>query len=555
MAGERVEFRVSPEHYKHWRVSHDGPVATLMMDVDEQGGLVPGYELKLNSYDLGVDIELYDAVQRLRFEHPEVRAVVITSGKPKIFCAGANIRMLAASPHGWKVNFCKFTNETRNGIEDATANSGQTYLAAVNGTASGGGYELALACDHIMLVDDRSSAVSLPELPLLGVLPGTGGLTRVSDKRHVRRDLADYFSTKAEGVGGRKAVQWRLVDEAVPRPRWDETVAERAAGLAGRSNRPEGAAGVPLTPLGKTRDDDAISYEYVSARLDHDAGKVDISVKGPQNDPPGDIAEAARQGAGFWPLAVTRELDDLILDLRTNEAELGTWVFRTEGDPALVLAHDELLLASSGDWFANEVLHYLKRTLRRLDVTSRSLIAVIEPGSCFAGALLELALAADRSFQLAGVFEDRDPGAEPAAITLGDINTGPLTMSNGLTRLQTRFWGDEAGYAAAGKRLGAALEAEDAAELGLVTFAPDDIDWDEEIRIATEERASFSPDALTGLEANYRFAGPETMETKIFGRLSAWQNWIFNRPSASGPDGALRRFGTGQRAVFDRKRV
>jgi len=554
----RVEFRTTPERYRHWRLATEGPVATLTMDVDEQGGIVSGYELKLNSYDLGVDIELYDAVQRLRFEHPEVRTVVITSGKPKIFCAGANIRMLAASPHGWKVNFCKFTNETRNGIEDATAHSGQTYLAAVNGTASGGGYELALACEHIMLVDDRSSAVSLPELPLLGVLPGTGGLTRVSDKRHVRRDLADYFSTKAEGIGGKKAAQWRLVDEAVPRPRWDETVAERAAELAARSSRPQDAEGVALTELRKTRDADAITYDYVEARLDRDMGKVDISVKGPQNDPPASIAEA--RSADFWPLAVTRELDDLILDLRTNETELGTWVFRTQGDPAKVLAHDELLLASAGDWFANEVLHYLKRTLRRLDVTSRSLIAVIEPGSCFAGSLLELALAADRSFQLAGVVETVDPNtgdpdAEPATITLGDVNVGPLTMSNGLTRLQTRFWGDEAGYEAAAKRRKEALEAEDAADLGLITFAPDDIDWDEEIRIAIEERGSFSPDALTGLEANYRFAGPETMETKIFGRLSAWQNWIFNRPNAAGPDGALRRFGTGQRAVFDRKRV
>jgi benzoyl-CoA-dihydrodiol lyase len=554
----RVEFRTTPERYRHWRLATEGPVATLTMDVDEQGGIVSGYELKLNSYDLGVDIELYDAVQRLRFEHPEVRTVVITSGKPKIFCAGANIRMLAASPHGWKVNFCKFTNETRNGIEDATAHSGQTYLAALNGTASGGGYELALACEHIMLVDDRSSAVSLPELPLLGVLPGTGGLTRVSDKRHVRRDLADYFSTKAEGIGGKKAAQWRLVDEAVPRPRWDETVAERAAELAARSSRPQDAEGVALTELRKTRDADAITYDHVEARLDRDMGKVDISVKGPQNDPTASIAEA--RSADFWPLAVTRELDDLILDLRTNETELGTWVFRTQGDPAKVLAHDELLLASAGDWFANEVLHYLKRTLRRLDVTSRSLIAVIEPGSCFAGSLLELALAADRSFQLAGVFEDADPTAgsntgEPATITLGDINLGPLTMSNGLTRLQTRFWGDEAGYETAAKRKSEALTAEDAADLGLITFAPDDIDWDEEIRIATEERASFSPDALTGLEANYRFAGPETMETKIFGRLSAWQNWIFNRPNAAGPDGALRRFGTGQRAVFDRKRV
>jgi len=560
MTEERVEFQVSPDHYRHWRVSYDGPVATLVMDVDEQGGLVPGYELKLNSYDLGVDIELYDAVQRLRFEHPEVRTVVITSGKPKIFCAGANIRMLAASAHGWKVNFCKFTNETRNGIEDATANSGQTYLAAVNGTASGGGYELALACEHIMLVDDRSSAVSLPELPLLGVLPGTGGLTRVLDKRHVRRDLADYFSTRPEGIGGKKAVQWRLVDEAVPRPRWEQTVTERAAELAGRSSRPGDVSGVELSPLGKTRDDDAITYSSVSARLSRDTGSVDIIVRGPAAGPPGDIAEAAAQGASFWPLAVTRELDDLILDLRTNEPELGTWVFRTEGDAARVLAYDDLLLSNGADWFANEVLHYLKRTLRRLDVTSRSLLAVIEPGSCFAGSLLELALAADRSFQLAGVFEDTDPAAdpntaEPAAVTLGGINFGPLTMSNGLTRLQTRFWGDEASLEAASKRRGAALEAEDAADLGLITFAPDDIDWDEEIRIAIEERASFSPDALTGLEANYRFAGPETLETKIFGRLSAWQNWIFNRPNASGPDGALRRFGTGQRAAFDRKRV
>jgi benzoyl-CoA-dihydrodiol lyase len=559
-ASGRVEFRVSPAGYRHWRISVEGPVATLVMAVDEQGGLVPGYELKLNSYDLGVDIELYDAVQRLRFEHPEVRTVVITSGKPKIFCAGANIRMLASSAHGWKVNFCKFTNETRNGIEDATANSGQTYLAAVNGTASGGGYELALACEHIMLVDDRSSAVSLPELPLLGVLPGTGGLTRVSDKRHVRRDLADYFSTRPEGIGGKKAVLWRLVDEAVPRPRWDETVAERAAELAGRSSRPQDAAGVALTPLDKSRDDEAISYSCVSARLNRDTGSVDILVRGPADAPPASIADAAGQGTGFWPLAVTRELDDLILDLRTNENELGTWVLRTEGEAARVLAYDDFLLANAGDWFGNEVLHYLKRVLRRLDVTSRSLLAVIEPGSCFAGSLFELALAADRSFQLAGVFEDADrntgdPDADPAAVTLGEINFGPLTMSNGLTRLQTRFWGDDAGLAAAGKRRGTALEAEDAADLGLITFAPDDIDWDEEIRIAIEERASFSPDALTGLEANYRFAGPETMETKIFGRLTAWQNWIFNRPNASGPDGALRRFGTGQRAQFDRKRV
>ena len=551
----RVDFQVQPSGYKHWRLACDGPVATLTMDVDEQGGLVPGYELKLNSYDLGVDIELYDAVQRLRFEHPEVRAVVVTSGKDKIFCAGANIRMLAASAHPWKVNFCKFTNETRNGIEDATAHSGQTWLAAINGAASGGGYELALACDHLMLIDDRSSAVSLPELPLLGVLPGTGGLTRVVDKRHVRRDLADYFATRAEGIGGKKAVQWRLVDEAVPRARWDETVATRAAELAGRSHRPAGATGIALSPLDKTRSDDEISYRHVTARLDRARAVAEITVRGPGVDAPADIAGVHAEGAGFWTLAVTRELDDLILDLRTNELELGTWVLRTEGDPLRVLAHDRLLLDHRDDWLAGEIIHYLKRTLKRLDVTSRSMLALIEPGSCFAGSLLELALAADRSFQLFGVFEEVDPDADPATVTVGPMNTGPLPMGNGLTRLQTRYLGDEAGLAEVEKRAGEPLEAEDAERLGLVTFAPDDIDWDEEVRIAVEERASFSPDALTGLEANYRFAGPETMETKIFGRLTAWQNWIFYRPNASGPDGALRRYGTGQRADFDRKRV
>src|SRR5215469_14501587 len=399
MTEQRVEFRVSPDRYKHWKLTADGPVATLTMDVDEQGGLVPGYELKLNSYDLGVDIELYDAVQRLRFEHPEVRAVVITSGKPKIFCAGANIRMLAASPHGWKVNFCKFTNETRNGIEDATANSGQTYLAAVNGTASGGGYELALACEHIMLVDDRSSAVSLPELPLLGVLPGTGGLTRVVDKRHVRRDLADYFATKSEGVGGKKAVAWRLVDEVVPRAAWKERVSERAVATAQASLRPAGGApGIALTPLAKTRTDSQISYRHVSAALDRERGVAEITVAGPDTGAPADIEQVHAQGAGFWTLAVTRELDDLILDLRTNEIEIGTWTFASAGDASRVLAHDNLLLANCGtDWLAAEILAYLKRTLKRLDVTSRSLIALIEPGSCFAGSLLELALADDRS--------------------------------------------------------------------------------------------------------------------------------------------------------------
>ncbi|MCW2887508.1 MAG: benzoyl-CoA-dihydrodiol lyase [Streptosporangiaceae bacterium] len=550
-----VEFRVDPAGYRHWTVTVDGPVATLTMAVDEQGGLVPGYELKLNSYDLGVDIELYDAVQRLRFEHPEVRTVVMTGGKQKVFCAGANIRMLAASAHSWKVNFCKFTNETRNGIEDATENSGQTYLAALNGTASGGGYELALACEHIMLVDDRSSVVSLPELPLLGVLPGTGGLTRVSDKRHVRRDRADYFSTKAEGLGGKKAVAWRLVDEAVPRTAWDQAVAERAKELAGRSTRPVGATGAALTRLDKSRTENAITYRHVSATLNRQAGAVEITVAGPGSDAPDSIAEVHRQGADFWTLAVTRELDDLILDLRANELDLGTWVFRTTGDPLKVLDHDRLLLDNADDWLANEILHYLKRTLKRLDVTSRSLIALIEPGGCFAGSLLELALAADRSYHLEGVFEDVDPDAEPAAIAVDAMNLGPLPMGNGLTRLQTRFLGDDDGLAAVRDAAAKPLEAADAERLGLVTFAPDDIDWEEEVRIAIEERASFSPDALTGLEANYRFPGPETLETKIFGRLTAWQNWIFNRPNASGPDGALRRYGTGERADFDQKRV
>jgi benzoyl-CoA-dihydrodiol lyase len=551
----RVEFQTSPSRYRHWRLAFDGPVATLTMDVDEQGGLVPGYELKLNSYDLGVDIELYDAVQRLRFEHPEVRTVVVTSGKEKIFCAGANIRMLAASTHSWKVNFCKFTNETRNGIEDASANSGQTYLAALNGTASGGGYELALACEHIMLVDDRSSMVSLPELPLLGVLPGTGGLTRVVDKRHVRRDLADYFSTRSEGLGGKKAVQWRLVDEAVPRTAWDQTVMERATAFAERSTRPAGAQGIELAPLAKTRTADHIGYRYVNAVLDHARGTVEITVLGPDSDAPADAADIHAQGAEFWSLAFSRELDDLILDLRANEIDLGTWVIRSRGDAARVLAYDELLLQNSGDWLAREITLYLKRTLKRLDLTSRSLMALIEPGSCFAGSLLELALAADRSFQLVGVFEEDDPGAEPATIIVGSMNLGPLPMSNDLTRLASRFYGVPDGLAAVEAAEGKELTAADADRLGLVTFVPDDIDWAEEVRIATEERSSFSPDALTGLEANYRFVGPETLETKIFGRLSAWQNWIFYRPNASGPDGALRKFGTGQRADFDKKRV
>jgi benzoyl-CoA-dihydrodiol lyase len=565
LSAKRVSFQVEPSRYRHWRLTVDGAVGTLAMDVDEHAGLRDGYELKLNSYDLGVDIELYDAVQRLRFEHPEVRTVVLTSVKDKVFCAGANIRMLAAAPHAWKVNFCKFTNETRNGMEDASANSGQTYLAALNGTASGGGYELALACEHIMLIDDRSSAVSLPELPLLAVLPGTGGLTRMVDKRHVRRDLADYFATKSEGLGGAQAVAWKLVDEVVPRPKWEETVAERAAEFAARPGRRAGPPGIirpgitrpgiTLAPLAKQRDDDRIGYPHVRAELERAAGTATITITGPDTGAPADVAAVHEQGSAFWTLAMTRELDDLILDLRTNEIEIGTWVIKTIGDPERVLAHDQLLAENPADWLVNEIVHYLKRTLKRLDVTSRSLIALIEPGSCFAGSLFELALAADRSYMLSGVFEDIDPDVAPAAVTLGEMNLGLLPMGNGLTRMATRFLDDDARLLALRDRAGKPLEAEAAAGLGLVTFAPDDIDWDEEVRIAVEERASFSPDALTGLEANCRFAGPETMETKIFGRLTAWQNWIFNRPNASGPDGALRKFGTGQRAHFDRKRV
>ena len=557
-----VDFRTSPAQYKHWRLAVDGQVATLTMDVAEQGGVQPGYELKLNSYDLGVDIELYDATQRLRFEYPLVTAVVITSGKERVFSAGANIRMLAAASHPWKVNFCKFTNETRNGIEDATENSGQTYLAALNGSASGGGYELALACDRILLIDDRSSVVSLPELPLLGVLPGTGGLTRVVDKRHVRRDLADWFSTRSEGVAGKKAVQWRLVDELIPRGRWEEILSERsraaaraATRLPGGGSGAPGAPGVALTPLAKSRTDDQIGYRYVSAVLDRERRIAEITVRGPEDDAPASAGEMHALGAAFWTLAMTRELDDVILDLRSNEIEIGSWVLRTLGSAERVLAHDSLLLENAGrDWLANEIVLYLKRTLKRLDVTSRSLIALIEPGSCFAGSLLELALAADRSYMLLGTFTGAE-SAEEATITAGAMNTGPLPMGNGLTRLQTRFYGDPGGLASAEKRAGEPLEAAEAEKLGLVTFAPDDIDWDEEVRIAIEERSAFSPDALTGLEANYRFAGPETIETKIFGRLSAWQNWIFYRPNASGPDGALRAYGTGQRAEFDRKRV
>ncbi|MER6006602.1 2,3-epoxybenzoyl-CoA dihydrolase [Nonomuraea angiospora] len=547
-----VTFATSPDRYRHWTLAVDGAVATVTLRVDEHGGLVPGYELKMNSYDLGVDIELYDVVQRLRFENPEVRAVVLTGGLDRMFCAGANIRMLAQSTHAWKVNFCKFTNETRNGIEDATEHSGQTWIAALNGTAAGGGYELALACDQIVLVDDGSSAVSLPEVPLLGVLPGTGGLTRVVDKRHVRKDRADLFATKSEGFRGRTAMEWGLVDAAVPRHSFEEEVTRRTDAAVAASARPSTATGVALTPLDRKDDGDAITYPYVTARIDRAGRRVEITVDGPSDTPP---AEPADQGAGYWPLAVTRALDDLILHLRTNEPELGIWVLRAAGDPDRVLAYDAQLRERAGHWFVNEVRHYYKRTLKRLDVTSRSLIAVIEPGTAFAGLLAELALAADRQYMLEGVYEDRDEAAVPATLVLTPSNDGLFPMGNGLSRLRSRFWGNDQDLEAARARFGEPLEAAAAMELGLVTLALDDIDFEDELRIVLEERASLSPDALTGMEANHRFAGPETLETKIFGRLTAWQNWIFVRPNASGPDGALRRYGTGRKGDYDLKRV
>ncbi len=548
-----VSFGTDPGRYRHLRLETDGEIAWIRLTVDEAGGLLPGYELKLNSYDLGVDIELADAVQRLRFEHPEVRAVVLTGGLDKVFCAGANIRMLAQSDHWWKVNFCKFTNETRNAIEDASEFSGQIYLAAVNGTAAGGGYELALACEEIILVDDGSTAVSLPEVPLLAVLPGTGGLTRLVDKRGVRKDLADVFSTRAEGVRGQTARAWHLVDEVAPPSRFAGTVRERAAAAAARSTRLPGGPPVTLDPLAPQVSDTSIGYEHVSAVLEREAGQVTITVRGPAGPPP-DVAGLHAQGAAFWLLAMCRELDDLILWLRTNEVELGSWVLRTSGDTEAVAAYERLIADAAGqDWLAAEIRNFLKRTFKRLDVTSRSLIALIEPGSCFAGPLLELALACDRQYMLDGQFEDSD--LEPAQILLTPGNFGAYPMANGLSRLASRFHGDPAHLAKLESETGRAIEAAQALELGLVTFAPDDLDWEDEVRIALEERASLSPDALTGMEANLRFPGPETRETKIFARLTAWQNWIFTRPNAAGPDGALRRYGTGQRAVFDRKRA
>jgi benzoyl-CoA-dihydrodiol lyase len=555
-AEPQVFFDTDPASYRHWQLDVQGEVAYLRLDVAEDGGLVPGYELKMNSYDLGVDIELHDAVQRLRFSHPQVRAVVLTSAKDRNFCAGANIRMLAQSSHPWKVNFCKFTNETRNEIEDATAHSGQTWIAAVNGTAAGGGYELALACEKILLVDDNSSAVALPEVPLLGVLPGTGGLTRVTDKRKVRKDRADVFATRAEGIRGRQAVEWRLVDEVIPKRQWDETVAERAAEAAARSTRPADAQGIELPPLQREETADGLRYQHVEARYDRADGIVEITVHGPEGDVPDTVERVHELGARFWPLAMTRELDDLILRLRSNERELGTWVIRTRGDVEDALAFERVIAQHSrDDWLVNEIRHFFKRVLKRLDVTSRSLIALIEPGSCFAGALLELALACDRQYMLDGFLEEDSQEGEPAQIVLSESNFGAFPMGNGLSRLASRFYGDEDHVAKLRQETGRRIDAGEALEMGLVTDAPDDIDWEDEIRILLEERASLSPDALTGMEANHRFVGPETMETRIFARLSAWQNWIFVRPNAAGPEGALRRYGTGRRAEFDRRRV
>ena len=551
----RIDFASSPQQYRHWRLEVDGPVARLTMRVQEDAPLHPGYELKLNSYDLGVDIELYDAVQRLRFEHPEVGAVVVTSGHERVFCAGANIRMLAQAEHTLKVNFCKFTNETRNGIEDASTFSGQHYICAINGPAAGGGYELALACDHIILIDDGSSTVALPELPLLAVLPGTGGLTRLVDKRRVRRDYADFLCTASEGVRGPRALDWGLVDELASRSRFDEAVAQRAAAFASEGEHPAAGHGIELTPLSRKFTGSGIAYEHVTVELDRQLSVAFFEIRGPAVPPQAlsssQAADGIRaEGVRFWPLALARELDDAILHLRANEGEIGTWVFRTTGDAALVQAYDDLLLSAADNWLAREITLYLKRTLKRLDVSSRSLVALVEPGSCFAGTLLELALAADRCYMLDGVLEVEGDD-EPPTVRLTGMNFGPLPMVNGLTRAEGRFLDiDEVE-----EHVGRDLNAEAAHDLGLVTFIPDDIDWEDEVRLALEERASFSPDALTGMEANLRFGGPETLESKIFGRLSAWQNWIFQRPNASGSQGALQAYGTGARAEFDRRRA
>jgi benzoyl-CoA-dihydrodiol lyase len=547
-----IDYQTDPARYRHWKIQYDGDVAYLIMDVDQAGGL-GDYELKLNSYDLGVDIELNDAVQRLRFEHPEIRCVVIKSGKDNVFCAGANIRMLGKSTHGAKVNFCKFTNETRLAIEDASESSKQTYVCAINGNAAGGGYELALAADHIMLVDDRRSAVALPETPLLAVLPGTGGLTRVTDKRKVRRDRADVFCSIEEGIRGTRAVEWRLVDEVVPNSKWKDVVAARAKEIAAKSDRPKGAKGITLTPIDRKLDKDKVSYSHVDIEIDRERGLATVTVRGPSGAAPASVEAAHALGAKFWPLTVARELEDAILHLRTNEAVIGVVLFRTDGNAEAVLAHDDFLSRANGDWLMREIRHYLKRVLKRVDVTAKSFIALIEPGSCFAGTLAELAFAADRSLMLIGTREGDN--RKPAVITLGAANFGFYPMGNGLTRLQTRFLGEPDTLTGLKGKTGVAVEGEEAAALGLVTAAYEDFDWDDELRVMLEERTSFSPDAMTGMEANLRFAGPETMETKIFGRLTAWQNWIFQRPNAIGEQGALKLYGSGVSPTFNKDRV
>jgi benzoyl-CoA-dihydrodiol lyase len=548
-----IDFQTHPDVYRHWKIRIEDRVAYLDMAVDPKAGINPGYELKLNSYDLGVDIELADAVQRLRFEHPEVGAVVIGSVLERMFCAGANIGMLASAPHPLKVNFCKFTNETRNAIEDASRNSEQRYIAALGGSAAGGGYELALAADHIMLIDDRNASVSLPEVPLLGVLPGTGGLTRLTDKRHVRRDRADIFCTLEEGMKGDKALDWRLVDELVPASTFRHVVAERAREYAESSGRPTDSPGVELSPLERTIEDDAITYSTVQVRLDRPKRVASMTIRVAEDSPPGSGDDAIEVGTDFWPLRLARELDDAILHLRVNELEIGTILFRSEGDLDTVLGHDEFLLRQADHWFVREVLLYWGRLLRRIDMTSRTTIALVEPKSCFGGLLAEVALASDRSYMLIGDTTEA-PGAV-AHLAFTDANRFGFPMSNGLSRLETRFWGDQEGLDRALQAVGERLDGEAAMKVGLVTDAMDDIDWDDELRMILDERAAFSPDGLTGMEANLRFPGPETMETKIFGRLTAWQNWVFQRPNASGETGALRRYGTGIRPEYDQRRV
>jgi benzoyl-CoA-dihydrodiol lyase len=551
---KKIDFQTDPKNYRHWRVQYDSDIATLYMDVDEDGGLFDGYQLKLNSYDLGVDIELADVIQRMRFEHPEVRAVIMRSAKDRVFCAGANIRMLGGAEHTHKVNFCKFTNETRNTFEAAGRESGQPYICAVQGACAGGGYELALACDHIILTDDGSSSVALPEVPLLAVLPGTGGLTRITDKRKVRRDRADVFCAIEEGIKGKKAVDWRLVDEVVPNSRFEEIVTERAREFAERTKTKDPAKGIELTPLDRTfGEDGSVTYSCVEVNIDRHEGVVTIDISAPGQEAPASLTQLHSQGSRSWMLRCARELDDAILHLRFNELEVGVLVFKASGDPEKVVAHEKFLLENKSDWLANEILLYWKRVLKRIDMTSRSLVALIEPGSAFAGTLAEITFAADRSYMAMDEFEgDNRP---VATLTLTDANFGLYPMSNDLTRLQTRFLGTPEQVDAAKEKTGKALEAQAADDLGLVTFAFDDIDWDDEIRVFLEERASFSPDAMTGMEANLRFPGPETMETRIFGRLTAWQNWIFQRPNAVGKTGALQRYGTGVRGEYDKRRV